>query len=147
MFFRFLFNFLFLIVTHGQPLQVASRNSLCAAPCALPVNLGYPKINIQLYSLFLSHQYIYIYITIYFKYRAKIKVSSPLQVVECLRSNTYIFVLDHSLQLKLSAMDSYVSLLSFSMRFCMEIFNPHRVIHLYVDIATMAEVGMGWLDI
>ena len=73
------------------------------------------------------------YITIYFKYRAKIKGSMLTSSSKCLSSNAYIFVLSHSLQLKLSSVDSSVSLLSFNMRFCMDSFNLQRVIHFYIQ--------------
>ena len=91
--------------------------------------------------------YIYIYITVYFKYLAKTKGSELNQVVVSFSSNNHIFVLNHSLQLKLSATDSSVSLLSFNMRFCMDIFNLQRVIHLYIAIGSTVEVSMGWLYI
>ena len=77
----------------------------------------------------------------------KSRVPCSLQALKCLSSSAYIFVLSHSLQLKLSAVDSSVSLLSFNMRFCMDIFNLQRVIHLYIVIGTTAEVSMDWYDI
>ena len=71
-----------------------------------------------------------IYITIYFKYRYKSKIPWPLQAHECMSSNNYIFVSNHSLKFKLSALDSSVSLLSSNMWFCMDIFNTERASQL-----------------
>ena len=74
----------------------------------------------------------------------KSRVPCSLQVLEYLSSNAYIFVPKHSLQLKLSAMNSSASLLSSNMWFCMIIFNPRRVILWYVATIRRLKWAWGW---
>ena len=74
----------------------------------------------------------------------KSRIPFPLQALEYMSSNNHIFVLNHSLQPKLGATDSSMSVVSSNMRFCMDIFHPEKDIRLYIVIGGMAEVGTGW---
>ena len=62
-------------------------------------------------------------------------------------SNNNISMLKHILQLKLSAMDSPMSLLSSNMWFCMDIFNTERAVHLYILTGEVFYPVVGWIHI